>query len=101
VQETASAAMRNLTSGNVKYIGRAGLSGAVEALVEAMRRHTESPGVQSSAMCALYFLTEDNVENTTRALHAGAKRLAKAALKAHPSNKRVVRVARDLLTQIG
>eukprot|EP00740_Mantoniella_antarctica_P007559 CAMPEP_0181363320 /NCGR_PEP_ID=MMETSP1106-20121128/8638_1 /TAXON_ID=81844 /ORGANISM="Mantoniella antarctica, Strain SL-175" /LENGTH=93 /DNA_ID=CAMNT_0023477655 /DNA_START=1 /DNA_END=282 /DNA_ORIENTATION=- len=93
--------MRNLTGGNVKNTARAGISGAVEAVVDAMRRHTESPGVQSSAMCALYFLTEDNEENKTRALHEGAKRLAEAALKAHPSNKRVVHEARDLLTQIG
>jgi hypothetical protein len=93
--------MRNLTSGNAKSTSRAGLSGAIETLVEAMRRHTRSPGVQSSACVALYLLTEDNVENKARALHEGAKRLAKAALKAHPSNKRVVREARDLLTQIG
>jgi hypothetical protein len=50
--------------------------------------------------CTLYFLIEDNAENKTRALHAGAKRLAKAALKAHPRNKRVVREAQDLLTHI-
>jgi hypothetical protein len=56
--------------------------------------------VQSSACLALYFLTDDNAENKARALHAGAKRLAKAALQAHPSNKKVVREARDLLTQI-
>jgi len=49
VQETASVAMRNLTSGNVKYTARAGVAGAVEALVEAMHQFTESPGVQSSA----------------------------------------------------
>jgi hypothetical protein len=49
----------------------------------------------------LYFLTEDNVENKARALHEDAKRLAKAALKAHPRNKGVVREARDLLTKIG
>jgi len=101
VQETASIAIRNLTSGNVKYTARAGTSGAVEALVEAMRRHTESPGVQSSACVALYFLVEDNVENKTRALHEGAKGLAKAALKTHPNNKRVVHEAQDLLTQLG
>jgi hypothetical protein len=49
----------------------------------------------------LYFLTEDNAENKTRALHEGAKGLAKAALKAHPNNKRVVHEAQDLLTQLG
>ena len=85
----------------MKYTTRAGASGAVEVLVEAMRRHGDSPGVQSSACVALYFLIEDNAENKARALHEGAKRLAKAALKAHPSNKRVVHEARDLLTQIG
>jgi hypothetical protein len=42
MQETASVAMRSLTGGNVKYTARAGVAGAVEALVEAMRRHTES-----------------------------------------------------------
>jgi cytochrome c-type biogenesis protein CcmH/NrfG len=93
-------AIRNLTSGNVKYIARAGTSDAVEALVEAMRRHGESPGVQSSACVALYFLTEDNADNKTRALHEGAKGLAEAALRTHPNNKRVDREARDLLRQL-
>jgi hypothetical protein len=50
---------------------------------------------------ALYFLIEDNVENKTRALHEGAMRLAKAALKMHPRSKGVVHEARDLPTQIG
>jgi hypothetical protein len=101
VQKTASAAIRNLTSGNVKCIARAGTSGAVETLVKAMRRHGKSPGVQSSACLALYFLIEDNAENKIRALHECAKGLAKAALKTHPNNKRVVHEARDLLTQFG
>jgi hypothetical protein len=65
-----------------------------------MRRHPESPGVQSSACVALYFLTEDNADNKARALHEGAKSLAEAALKAHPGNRRVVHEARDLLVQI-
>jgi len=58
VQETASVAMRNLISGNMKCTARAGVAGAVEALVEAMRRHTESPGVQSSA-CAQALACKD------------------------------------------
>jgi hypothetical protein len=49
----------------------------------------------------LYFLIEDKAENKTRALHAGAKRLAKAAPKMYPRNKRVAHEGRDLLTQIG
>jgi hypothetical protein len=93
--------MRNLTSGNVQYTAWAGISGAVEALVQSMRRHTESPGVQSSACVPLYFLVEDNAENKTRSLHEGAKGMAKAALKTHPNNKRVVHEGRDLLTHLG
>ena len=51
--------------------------------------------------CTLYFLIEDNAENKTRSLHEGAKGMAKAALKTHPNNKRVVHEGRDLLTHLG
>jgi hypothetical protein len=87
---------------SAEWPDRAGRAGAVEALVVAMRGYTGNDYLQWFALTALCFLTPlNNTDNTTRAVRAGAKNLAEAAILAHPCNVQVIEAARDLLIRLG
>ena len=92
--------MRNMTINNEANKISCGKEGAIPAVVEAMRGHAGSAGVQEQGCMALYNITA-NAENKTRAKEAGAKEAAEAAMKAHSGNEKVVKEARDMLGRIG
>jgi hypothetical protein len=72
---------------NVTRAGNA--SGAIKAVVAALRGHLESSDVQHEACGALHGLTSENAEAVTCAGRAGALEAVVASMLSHPESAQV------------
>lgn len=92
--------MINLVGNHPENKARAGAAGAVEAIIEALRTHTEHAEVQSDGWWALDSLTSTNSNNLNAVSKAGGKEMAQAALKTHADTDNLVHRAQRVLDRM-
>lgn len=101
VSEAACGAARNLAAAG----WRAALveNGAVEAMVEALSTHEETPAVLQNAISALIALTSGGDANIVRGKmrRLGCVMLIKAALQSHPGHEGLEGVGLYMLRELG
>jgi len=111
VQEQACKVLINVCAGGDAAVRarsqRAAAAGAIEAVVEAMRAHPQVEGVQEYGCWVLNNVCHQRPGDDEafdagrarqrRAVQAGGRTLAAAAVQAHPDNERVQRYGKLLL----